>query len=413
MLEGLRGRLLHAWNAFQDQESTRFRSFGEHANFSSRPDRPRLRYSNERSILASILTRIAVDASGIDLRHIRRDSNGRYVSDVESGLNNCLTVEANIDQGARQYRQDVFTSLLDDGVIAMVPVDTSTNPALSTGYNILTMRVGEVVAWYPQHVTVRVFNQDKQVREDITLEKRFVGVVQNPLYSILNEQNSTLQRLIRKLNLLDAVDEQSSSGKLDIIIQLPYTIKSDTRRKAAEQRRIDMEAQLKGSKYGIAYSDATEKIVQLNRPAENNLLEQVKYLTEELYRELGITPEIMAGTADEKAMLNYYYRTIEPLIVAVVEAMRRNFLTKTARSQGQWIDYFWDRFRLVPIKDLAEIADKFTRSEVASSNDLRQVIGWKPSTDPKADELRNTNMPVPTEPIQTTEVEGNGQNGSS
>lgn len=412
-MPGLKDRIMHAWNAFRD-EDWRLRPTppGSGSSYGMRPDRVRLRVSNQRSIISSIYTRLSIDAAALDIRHVRRDENERYLEDIDSGLNECLKVQANIDQAARHFRQDIFSSLFDLGVIAIVPVDVSINPANSAGFNILTLRVGKITGWYPKHVRVQLYNEEKMTHEEITLEKKFVGIVENPLYAVMNEPNSTLQRLIAKLNLLDVVDEQSSSGKLDIIIQLPYTIKSESRRLAAEQRRKDIEYQLKDSKYGIAYSDATEKITQLNRPAENNLFEQVKYLMEELYRELGLTPEIMAGTADEAAMLNYYNRTIEPLVAAVVEAMRRAFLSKTARSQGQWIMAFRDPFKLVPIKDMAEIADKFTRSEVATSNDLRQAIGWKPSKDPKADELRNTNMPAPSEPIQSTVMEGDRQNGT-
>jgi len=394
---GLRDRIMHAWNAFRDEDwRTRVNYYGSGGSFGVRPDRIRLRTTNQRSIISSIYTRLGIDAAAIDIRHVRLDDDDRYVEDIDSGLNNCFKVEANIDQGPRHFKQDIFATLFDQGVAAIVPVDVSVNPSNSAGFNIITLRVGKVTRWYPKHVRVELYNEEKGMREEITLEKKFVAIVENPLFAIMNEPNSTLQRLIAKLNLLDVVDEQSSSGKLDIIIQLPYTIKSESRRLAAEQRRKDMEYQLKDSKYGIAYSDATEKITQLNRPAENNLFEQVKYLIEELYRELGLTPEIMAGTADEATMLNYYHRTIEPLVTAVVEAMRRTFLSKTARSQKQWIMAFRDPFKLVPLKDMAEIADKFTRSEIASSNDLRQAIGWKPSKDPKADELRNTNMPLPS-----------------
>lgn len=412
-MPSFKSRIAHAWNAFVNEDlSQRVTAYGEGASYGARPDRVRLRWSNERSIISSIYTRLGIDAAAIDMRHVRLDENDRYAEDINSGLNTCLKLEANIDQAARHFRQDIFMTLFDKGCIAIVPVDTSVSPVTSGGFNILTLRVAEITGWFPRHVRVMLYDDRDGTRKEITLEKKFVAIVENPLYSVMNETNSTLQRLIRKLNQLDAVDDQSSSGKLDIIIQLPYTIKSESRREQARQRREDMEAQLAGSKYGVAYSDATEKITQLNRPAENNLFEQVKYLTNELYSQLGLTPEVMNGTADESAMLNYYYRTVEPLVGAVVEAMRRTFLTKTALSQKQWIMAFRDPFKLVPIKDMAEIADKFTRSEVASSNDLRQAIGWKPSKDPKADELRNTNMPVPPEPNQTTQTEGDGQNGT-
>jgi hypothetical protein len=389
-------RLKHAWNAFVNQEWHRTppdASVG--AMYGGRPDRTRIHISNERSIISSIYTRLSVDVSCVDVRHVRLDEHKRYLEDIESGLNNCLTLEANIDQAARHFRQDAAMTLFDRGVIALVPVDTTIDPSASGAFDIKTMRVGEIVAWYPRHIRVSVYNEAVGRREEIILEKKFVAIVENPLFAVMNEPNSTLQRLIRKLNLLDAVDEQSSSGKLDLIIQLPYVIKSEARRTQAEQRRKDIEHQLKGSQYGIAYTDGTEKIIQLNRPAENNLLEQVKYLTDMLYAQLGLTPEVMNGTADEKAMINYTNRTIEPIVSAMVEAMRRTFLTKTARSQGQSILAFRDPFKLVPISEIAEIADKFTRNEVLSANEIRQFIGVKPSLDPKADELRNSNMPAP------------------
>jgi hypothetical protein len=392
-------RLKHAWNALKDENLRRFQSYGSGSGgYGHRPDRMRYRYSNERSIISSIYTRLAIDAAAIDIRHVRRDEDGHYVEDINSGLQNCLTLEANVDQGARHFRQDVFMSLFDQGVIAIVPIDTSVDPSTSAGFDIKTMRVGKVVGWFPRHVRVEVYNDapDKGYREQLTLEKKYVAIVENPLYTVMNEPNSTLQRLIRKLNLLDIVDDQISSGKLDIIIQLPYVIKSEAKREQARQRRLDIEEQLTGSKYGVAYTDGTEKITQLNRPAENNLLEQIKQLTELLYSQLGLTTDVMNGTADESAMVNYYNRTTEPIVAAVVEAMRRAFLTKTARSQGQWLMAFRDPFKMLTLKDLAEIADKFTRSEMASSNDLRAVVGWKPSTDPKANELRNTNLPLPT-----------------
>jgi hypothetical protein len=392
----VRDRLKHAWNAFLNIENS-FASespnFG--AAYSSRPDRPRMFISNERSIISSIYTRLGIDVAAVDIHHVRLDDQGRYLEDIDSGLNNCLTVEANIDQAARAFRQDAAMTLFDRGVIAIVPVDTSIDPSVSGGFDVQTVRVGHITQWYPQHVRINLYNEATGRREEVTLEKKFVAIVENPLYAVMNEPNSTLQRLIRKLNMLDAVDEQSSSGKLDMIIQLPYVIKSDARREQAEQRRKDLEHQLKGSQYGIAYTDGTEKVTQLNRPAENNLLTQIEYLTKMLYAQLGLTEEVMNGTADEKAMLNYINRTIEPVIEAIVEAMRRAFLTKTARTQKQSIMYFRDPFKLVPIADIAEIADKFTRNEIASSNEIRQVIGWKPSKDPNADQLRNSNMPQP------------------
>lgn len=413
----LKNAFKHGWNAFLNLED-RFRAYDTGAMYGSRPDRIRLNISNERSIISSIYTRIAIDVAAVDIRHVRIDEQRRYLEDIDSGLNSCLTLEANVDQAARHFRQDVVTSLFDRGCIAIVPVDTSVNPAVSSGFDIKTMRVGYVTAWFPYHVRVEVFNEKVQRREEITLEKKFVAIVENPLYSVMNEPNSTLQRLIRKLNLLDAIDEQSSSGKLDLIIQLPYVIKSEARRTQAEQRRKDIEFQLKGSQYGIAYTDGTEKITQLNRPAENNLLKQVEYLAQMLYSQLGLTEEVMNGTADEKAMLNYNNRTIEPILAAIVEGMRRTFLTKTARSQKQTIMFFKDPFKLVPVNDIAEIADKFTRNEILSANEVRAIIGISPSKDPKADELRNSNMPQPNESIPSpsgpdpnSDQEGDSQNG--
>lgn len=367
-------------------------------SYGMRPDRTTLRYTNERSIISSIYTRLGIDISSIDMRHVRLDAERRYADDINSGLNECLTVEANLDQAARAFRLDIVLSLFDEGVAAIVPVDTTIDPTVSAGYDIKTLRVGKVVKWMSEHVRVQVYNQATGRREEVTLPKRTVAIVENPFYSVMNEPNSTLQRLIRKLNLLDLVDEQSSSGKLDLIIQLPYVVKSEARKQQAEQRRKEIENQLKGSKYGIAYTDGTEKITQLNRPAENQLLDQVKMLKEELYAQLGLTAEIMNGTADEATVLNYINRTVEPVLAAIAEAMRRSFLTKTARAQGQWIMYFRDPFKLVPISQIADIADKFARNEIASSNDIRQAIGWKPSKDPKADQLINSNMPQGTDP---------------
>lgn len=392
---GIRDRLKsfkHAWNAFVNLDA-KMLPFDIGAAYGIRPDRVRLNVSNERSIISSIYTRLSIDVASVDIRHVRVDEDRRFQEEIDSGLNDCLTVEANIDQAARAFRQDIVMSLFDRGVCAIVPVDTTINPSVSGSFDIKTLRVGHITAWYPKHVKVDVYNEAEGRREEVILEKKFVAIVENPLLAVMNEPSSTLQRLIKKLNLLDAVDEQSSSGKLDIIIQLPYVVKSEARREQANQRRKDLEFQLKGSQYGIGYIDGTEKVTQLNRPAENNLLEQVRYLTDMLYSQLGLTPEVMNGTADEKAMLNYTNRTIEPILAAIVEAMRRTFLTKTARSQRQTIMYFRDPFRLVPIEQIAEIADKFTRNEIASPNDIRTVVGWKPSTDPKADELKNRNMP--------------------
>lgn len=395
---GILGQLKHAWNAFTNRTDERYVSTAVEyyggASIGGRPDRRRLLYSNERSIISSILTRLSIDVSTVDIRHVRTDENKRYKEDIDSGLNNCLTLEANIDQAARQFRIDMMMTLCDRGVIAVVPVDTSISPTKSGGYDILTLRVGEIVAWYPYHVRVSLFNEGRGVREEVVVEKKFAAIIENPLYTVMNEPNSTLQRLIRKLNLLDGSDEQIASGKLDLIIQLPYVIKSEARRQQADQRRKDIEFQLKGSQYGIAYTDGTEKITQLNRPAENNLLVQVEYLTKLLYAQLGLTEEVMNGTADEKAMINYYNRTVEPFLTAIVEAMRRSFLTKTARSQRQTIMFFRDPFRLVPVEAIAEIADKFTRNEITTSNEIRQAIGMVPHSDPKADQLINSNMPV-------------------
>lgn len=409
-------RLKHAWNAFIDEDKEhRIHAYEEYgSSYGYRPDRVRMITTNERSIVTSIYTRLSIDVASVGIRHVRLDEEDRFIDVIDSGLNNCLTVEANIDQAARAFRQDIAATLFDKGVAAIVPVDTTVNPALSGGFDIKTLRVGDIVQWYPKHVKINLYNEATARREEIVLEKKFVAIVENPLYSIMNEPNSTLQRLIRKLSLLDIVDEQSSSGKLDLIIQLPYVIKSEARRQQAEQRRKDIEFQLKGSQYGIAYTDGTERITQLNRPAENNLLKQVEYLTALLYGQLGLTQEIMNGTADEKTMLNYNNRTIEPVLDAIVEAMRRAFLTKTARSQRQTINYFRDPFKLVPVNDIAEIADKFTRNEILSSNEIRSVIGFQPSKDPKADKLQNSNMPAPSEEASSTtpNEEGDSQNGS-
>lgn len=390
-------RLKHAFNTFTSNRpqpaSPPQGSFGG-GSYGARPDRRRTGFSHERSIITSIYTRIAIDLASVQIRHVRLDDQKRYLSDMDSGLNNCLTVEANLDQGSRDFRQDIAMTLCDKGYLAIVPVDTSLNPNVTTSYDIQTMRVGEIVAWYPKHVGVSLYNEDTGQREELVLDKKSVAIVANPLYSIMNEPNSTLQRLIRKLNLLDSVDEASASGKLDLIIQLPYVIKSEARRQQADQRRRDIEEQLHGSKYGIAYADGTEKITQLNRPAENNLLAQITLLTTQLYAELGLTAEVMNGTANEQTTLNYWNRTIEPMAAAVTESLHRTFLTKTARSQKQAIRYFRDPFKLVPIDNIAEIADKFTRNEVMTSNEIRQVIGMSPSSDPKADQLINSNMPV-------------------
>lgn len=392
-------RFKNAFNTFTDrtekeQTWSDSGSFGGYATVP--PSRTRLRITNERSIITAIYTRIAIDIASVLIKHVRLDDQGRYLSDVDSGLNNCLTLDPNLDQGARALRQDLGMTLCDKGVIAIVPVDMTMDPNVTNSYDILTMRIGEIVKWMPDKVRVSVYNEKTGQRQEVTLPKRQVGIVENPLYSVMNEPNSTLQRLIRKLSLLDSVDEQVASGKLDLIIQLPYVIKTEARRQQAEMRRKDIEFQLQGSQYGIAYTDGTEKITQLNRPAENNLLVQVEYLTKMLYGQLGITEEVMNGTADEQATLNYWNRTIEPIVDAVVEEMRRKFLTKTARTQGQSIMYFRDPFKLIPIGNIAEIADKLARNEILSSNEIRQIIGYKPSQDPKADQLINSNMPQGT-----------------
>lgn len=397
---GFGARLLHAWNAFtresdgeQRQQATS-QYFGP--SYGTRPDRVRLRLSNERSIVSSIYNRLAIDVASIEMNHVRTDDEGRYLADIDSGLNNCLTLEANIDQAARAFRHDIAMTMFDKGTSCIVPVDTSVSPLTNGGFDIRTLRVGEIVEWFPQHVRVSVYNDKTARRQEIILTKASVAIIDNPMYAVMNEPNSTLQRLIHKLNLLDAVDEASASGKLDLIIQLPYVIKSEARRQQAEQRRADIEFQLKGSKYGIAYTDGTEKITQLNRPAENSLMEQITYLTTMLYGQLGLTEEVMNGTADETAMLNYWNRTIEPCLTAIVESMRRSFLTKTARSQLQTIMFFRDAFKLVPVGQMAEIADKFTRNEILTANEVRQAIGLKPHDDPKADQLTNSNVPDPT-----------------
>jgi len=396
-------RLKHAWNAFTDSDSARNRPIdlvgGGGSYFGGRPDRLRPRFSNERSIISSIYTRIGIDVAAVPLRHIRMDDQNRYLADIDSSLDSCLTLEANVDQAGRAFRQDIAMTILDEGIACIVPVDTTLSPEESGGFDIKTMRVGRVMSWFPKHVRVSLYNEARGMREEITLPKKMVAIIENPLYSVMNEPNSTLQRLIRKLNLLDEVDEKSSSGKLDMIIQLPYVIKSEARRQQAEQRRKDIEFQLTGSQYGIAYTDGTEKIVQLNRAVENNLLPQIQELKTQLYGELGITAEIMNGTADEKVMLNYYARTIEPILDAIVEAMIRVFLTKTARTQGQSIMYFRDPFKFLPLggeSGLAKIADVLARNEVVSSNEIRQGIGMKPRPEARADALINANMPQGT-----------------
>ena len=383
-------RFKNAWNAFSNKNPTS--SNNGYGGYYYRPDRVRLTTRNERSIITSVFNRIAIDVAAIDINHCQLDEDGRFQSIISSSLNECLTVEANLDQTGRNLIQDAVMSMFDEGCVAIVPVDTTFNPKDTNSYDILSLRVGKIVTWYPTQVRVEVYNERKGLKEEITLDKSDVAIIENPLYAIMNEPNSTLQRLIRKLVLLDSIDEQSGSGKLDLIIQLPYIVKSPARKAQAEQRRIDIENQLAGSKYGIAYTDGTEKITQLNRPVENNLMKQIEYLTSMLYSQLGITQAVLDGTADEKTMLNYYSRTVEPIVSSIVDEMIRKFITKKARTQGKTILFFRDPFKLVPVNQIAEIADKFTRNEILTSNEIRQVIGRKPSEDPKADMLINSNL---------------------
>ena len=390
---GLKNRLQHAWNAFANKDPTYSSGYG---GYLYRPDRPRFSRGNERSIVTAVLNKISMDCAAINVEHVRLDDNNRFVEVLNTGLNKCLTLEANIDQTGRAFIQDAVMSLMDEGCIAIVPVETTLNPNISGGFDITNMRVGKVLEWYPDKVSIRVYNEKTGQKQDIVMPKNTVSIVENPLYAVMNESNSTMQRLIRKLNILDAIDEQSGSGKLDLIIQLPYLVRSQQRRQQAEERRKAIEDQLSNSKYGVAYTDGTEHVTQLNRSVENNLMSQIEYLTSMLYSQLGITQSVMDGTADDKTMLNYYNRTIEPILSAIVDEMKRKFLTKTARSQKQSIVFFRDPFRLVPVADLAEIADKMTRNEIMSSNEIRQIVGMKPSDDPKADELRNKNLSEPT-----------------
>lgn len=409
-------RLVHAWNAFTSRDPTQYIITGP--GYSSRPDRPRLSRGNEKSIATSIFNRIALDVSSVSIKHCRLDKNGRYVEDIDSGLNNCLTLEANKDQTGRAFIQDAVLSMLDEGCVALVPVETTIDPKNSNSYQIDSMRTGKITEWYPDMVRVRLYNDRTGEKEEILLPKSQVAIIENPLYAVVNEYNSTMQRLIRKLSLLDVTDEQTASGKLDLIIQLPYVVKTETRRKQVERRRKDIIEQLAGSQYGIAYTDGTEKITQLNRSLENNLLKQVEYLTNMVYSQLGITQSVLDGTADEKTMLNYTNRTVEPIISAIVDELKRKFLTKTARSQLQSIVYFRDPFRLVPVNDIAEIADKFTRNEIMTSNEIRQIVGMQPSKDPKADELVNSNIsqakqdiPQTSNATEVNEEGGDSQNG--
>lgn len=412
-------RLIHAWNAFRNKDPTAYVNYGPVVS-GYRPDRMRFTRGNERSIVTAVYNRIAIDAAAINVRHVRLDENGRFLEEMKTGLNNCLSLEANIDQSGRAFIQDVVASMLDEGCVAIVPTDTELDPINREAVGIITMRTGKVLDWYPKHVRVQVYNEETGKREEVVLPKSIVAIVENPLYAVINEPNSTMQRLIRKLALLDVVDEKTSSGKLDLIIQLPYIIKTEARRQQAELRRKDIETQLAEGKYGIAYTDGTERITQLNRPVENNLMKQIEYLTNLLYSQLGITQAILDGSADEKTMLNYYNRTIEPILSAITDEMKRKFLSRTARTQRQTVAFFRDPFKLVPVNDIAEIADKFTRNEILSSNEIRQIVGMKPSKDPNADVLRNKNLNVSegelkkqgAGPVEDMIEKETGQNGT-
>lgn len=403
MEQTLTSRLKRAWNAFTKNrdptnlQNLQYNSFGMGNVY--RPDRVRFTRGNEKSIVTSVYNRIAMDVAAITIKHCRVDKNGRYMEELKSGLNECLSVEANIDQSGRSFIQDVVMSMFDEGAVAIVPVDTSVDPTTTTSYDILSMRTGQILEWFPKHVKVRVYNDRTGKKEDLILPKTSVAIIENPMYAVINEPNSTMQRLVRKLNILDAIDEQSGSGKLDLIIQLPYVIKSEARQQQAEKRRKDIEDQLKGP-YGIAYTDGTERITQLNRPVENNLMKQIEYLMNQLYSQIGMTPSVLDGTADEKTLLNYNTRTVEPIVSAIVDAMKRSFLSKTARTQGQTVMFFRDPFKLMTVRDVADSADSLARNEIMSSNEFRQVIGLKPSDDPKADELRNSNINHPEDRIQ-------------
>lgn len=407
----LTSRLKTAWNAFRNRDPTMFyREPG--MSYTYRPDRVRFSRGNERSIVTSVYNRIAMDVAAIDIKHCQLDENGRYIKDRNSRLNNCLTLEANIDQTARIFKQDIVMSMFDEGEVAIVPVEADGDPTLSESFDVISMRTGRVVEWFPRSVKIELYNDRTGRKEQIIMPKRSVAIIPNPMYAVMNEPNSTLKRLVRKLNLLDAIDEQSGSGKLDLIIQLPYTVRGDLRQKQADDRRDSIIEQLKGP-YGIAYIDATEKVTQLNRPVENNLMKQIEYLTNMLYSQLGMTPSVLDGTADEKTMLNYNNRTIEPIVSAITDAMKRSFLSKTARTQGQTIMAFRDPFKLVPVNNIAEIADKLTRNEILAPNEVRQIIGFKPSSDPKADELRNRNVAEPKNGEQKPTIPATGNKPSS
>ena len=403
-------KLQHAWNIFTNKDPTDLSSIGGPTS-SYRPDRPIPTMGKNQTIINSIINRIAMDIATININHVRVDDNNRFLDIIDSGLNECLSLSANLDQTSMAFIQDVVISMLDEGVVAIIPVDMETDPKLSGGFDIKSLRTASILEWRPDHVRVRVYNEKTGLKEDIEVPKRLACIIENPLYTVMNAPNSTMKRLIRKMYLLDMIDEQNSSGKLDLIIQLPYIVKSEARRQQAENRRKDIEMQLTGSKYGIAYTDGTEKITQLNRPVENNLFQQVEYLTNSLYSQLGMTPAIIDGTADEKTMLNYYNRTIDPIINAIILEMKRKFLTKTARSRKQSIMYFRNQFTLASVSEIAEIADKFTRNEIASSNDIRQLIGWKPSDDPSADELRNKNLNRSQQ--ETPQVEEHNEEGQN
>lgn len=400
-------RLKHAWNAFQMNRNPTYTNNYYGSSSSTRPDRMRFSRGNEKSMVTSIYNRIALDVSQLSFEHVQLDKDGRYSETKTTGLNTCLTLEANLDQTSRAFFQDAALSMFDEGSIALVPIDTNLDPNITGGYDIESIRVGQILTWYPKHIKVRLYNEQTGIKEDRIIPKSIAAIIENPFYTVMNQSNSTMQRLIRKLSLLDAIDEQSASGKLDLIIQLPYTVKSNLRKQQAEERRKAVEDQLYDSKYGIAYIDSTERVIQLNRPVENNLMSQIEYLQNLLYSQLGITQSILDGSADDKTMLNYYNRIVEPIAAAFVDEMRRKFLTKTARTQGQSIMFFRDPFKLVPVNELAEISDKLTRNEIASSNEMRQTIGWKPSKDPKADELRNKNLNQPESELQKDQTSQN------
>lgn len=393
--------LKHTWNLFVYDESPKRRSSTNYGvSYYQNPNRVRFSRGNERTIVTSVYNRIALDAAAIEIRHVKMDNNNRFLDYISSGLDNCLSVEANIDQTARNFIQDIVSSLLDEGCVAVVPIDTSFDPNITNSYDIQTMRVGKITQWYPDKVTVLLYNDSTGLKQEVTIPKRQVAIIENPLYAVMNEPNSTMQRLIKKLSLMDSADEEIASGNLDLIIQLPYAVKTESRRNLAESRRKEVEEQLNGSRYGVAYIDGTEHVTQLNRPVENNLMKQVEYLTAQLYSQLGLTQTIMDGTADENTMNNYYNRTIEPILSAIVDEFNRKFLTKTARTQKQAIMYFRDPFRLIPVTSISEMADKFTRNEIMTSNEVRQLIGFKPSSDPNADELRNKNLSQSSKTIE-------------